>query len=131
MNLVKIFFWGLIISFLGTLPPGTLNVAAMQIGVQESILNAINFSLGTILTEVVFARISLVGIHWLRKQKILFRWLEWITFTIVVALAMGSFIAATKENHASNFMLLNNMNRFLLGTFLSAISPMHLPFWFG
>lgn len=131
MNLLKIFFWGLIISFLGTLPPGTLNVAAMQIGVQESILNAINFSLGTIVTEVVFARISLVGINWLRKQKILFRWLEWITFAIVVALAIGSFMAATKQSHAANFMLANNMNRFLLGAFLSAISPMHLPFWFG
>jgi threonine/homoserine/homoserine lactone efflux protein len=131
MGLLKIFFWGMIVSFLGTLPPGTLNVAAMQIAVQESISNAINFSIGTILTEMIFARISLVGINWLRKQKILFRWLEWITFAIVVALAVGSFIAATKEHHAKNFMLVNNMNRLFLGMFLSAISPMHVPFWFG
>ena len=131
MDLLKIFFWGLIISFLGTLPPGTLNVAAMQIGVQESIMNAINFSTGTIVTEVVFARISLIGINWLRKQKILFRWLEWITFGIVVALAIGSFMAANKEYHAKNFMLVNDVNRFLLGMLLSAISPMHIPFWFG
>jgi threonine/homoserine/homoserine lactone efflux protein len=131
MDLLKIFFWGLIISFLGTLPPGTLNVAAMQIGVQESIMNAVNFSTGTIVTEVVFARISLIGINWLRKQKILFRWLEWLTFGIVVALAIGSFIAANKEYHAKNFMLVNDVNRFLLGMLLSAISPMHIPFWFG
>jgi threonine/homoserine/homoserine lactone efflux protein len=131
MDLLKIFFWGLVISFLGTLPPGTLNVAAMQIGVQESLLNAINFSSGTIITEVIFARISLIGINWLRKQKILFRWLEWITFGIVVALAVGSFVAANKPYHAKNFMLVNDMNRVLLGMFLSAISPMHVPFWFG
>ncbi|MEP6615666.1 MAG: LysE family transporter [Ginsengibacter sp.] len=132
MGLLKIFFWGLVISFLGTLPPGTLNVAAMQIGVQESIVNAINFSIGTIVTEMIFARISLVGINWLRKQKILFLWLEWITFAIVIALAVGSFLAAARTHpNPKNFMLVNDMNRFVLGLFLSAISPMHVPFWFG
>ena len=131
MDLIKIFFWGMIISFLGTLPPGTLNIAAMQIGIQENIINAINFSIGTILTEMIFARISLIGINWLRKQKILFRWLEWITFFIVVALAYGSFHAAGKPYYAKNFMLINDVNRFLLGMFLSAISPMHVPFWFA
>ena len=132
MDLLKIFLWGMVVSFLGTLPPGTLNVAAMQISVQESILNAINFSIGTIITEMIFARMSLVGINWLRKQKVLFRWLEWITFVIVVALAIGSFHAANNPSHeAKNFMLVNDVNRFLLGMFLSAISPMHIPFWFG
>lgn len=131
MKLVKVFFWGMIVSFLGSLPLGTLNVAAMQISVQESIENAILFSLGSLLTEMIYVRISLVGINWIRKQRVLFRWLEWITLAIVVALAIGSFVAATKEHHAKNIMLNNNMNRFLLGLVMSAISPMQIPFWFG
>ena len=131
MDLLKIFFWGLVISFLGTLPPGTLNVAAMQISVQESIKNAIYFSLGSLLTEMLYVRISLVGINWIRKRKVLFKWMEWIALAIVVALAAGSFIAAMHEHHAKNVMLDNNMNRFLLGLLLSAISPMQVPFWFG
>ena len=69
MALLKIFFWGLMISFLGSLPFGTLNVAAMQISVQESISNAIYFSLGSLLVEMIYVRISLVGINWIRKQK--------------------------------------------------------------
>lgn len=131
MGLVKVFFWGMIVSFLGSLPLGTLNVAAMQISVQESISNAIYFSLGSLLTEMIYVRISLVGINWIRKQKILFKWMEWITLGIVLALAVGSFIAATHEHHAKNVMLNNNMHRFLLGLLLSAISPMQIPFWFG
>jgi len=131
MGLVKIFFWGMMVSFLGSLPLGTLNVAAMQISVQESIMNAIYFSLGSLLTEMIYVRISLVGINWIRKQKVLFKWMEWITLAIVIALATGSFIAATHEHHAKNIMLNNNMNRFLLGLLLSSISPMQIPFWFG
>lgn len=131
MRLVKVFFWGMLVSFLGSLPLGTLNVAAMQISVQESIQNAMYFSLGSLLTEMIYVRISLVGINWIRKQKILFKWMEWIALAIVLALAVGSFIAATHENHAKNVMLNNNMNRFVLGLLLSSISPMQIPFWFG
>lgn len=131
MRLIKIFFWGMIISFLGSLPLGTLNVAAMQISVQENIRNAIYFSLGSLLVEMIYVRISLVGINWIRKQKKLFRWMEWIALAIVIALAIGSFIAAMQPHHAKNVMLNNNINRFLLGILLSAISPMQIPFWFG
>ena len=131
MGLVKVFFWGMLVSFLGSLPLGTLNVAAMQISVQESIQNAIYFSLGSLFVEMIYVRLSLVGINWIRKQKKLFRWMEWITLAIVLALAAGSFIAAMEPHHAKNVMLNNNINRFLLGVMLSAISPMQIPFWFG
>lgn len=131
MGLAKVFFWGMIISFLGTLPLSTLNVAAMQISMQESVHNAMFFSLGSIFTEMIYVGVALVGINWVRKQKNLFKWLEWITFSIVVMLAIGSFIAATKEYQAKNIILNNHMNRFVLGLFLSAVTPMHIPFWFG
>ena len=131
MRLLKIFFWGLMVSFLGSLPLGTLNVAAMQISVQENVQNAILFSLGSLSVEMIYVRISLVGINWIRKQKKLFRWMEWIALAIVVALAIGSFIAAGKPQHAKNVMLDNNINRYLLGAMLSAINPVQIPFWFG
>ena len=131
MGLVKVFFWGLLVSFLGSLPLGTLNVAAMQISVQESILHAVYFSLGSLTVEMIYVRISLVGINWIQKQKHLFRWMEWITVAIVVALAAGSFIAAGKPHHAKNVMLNNDIHRYFLGAMLSAINPVQIPFWFG
>lgn len=131
-KLIKIFFWGMMISFLGSLPLGTLNVAAMQIGIQESILNAVYFSLGSLVVEMVYVRISLVGIDWIRKQEKLMKALEWLTLIIIIALAVGSFIAAAKEGgEAKNEFLKNNMHRFLLGMLMSAINPVQIPFWFG
>jgi threonine/homoserine/homoserine lactone efflux protein len=131
-HLVKVFFWGLIISFLGSLPLGTLNVAAMQIGIQESIRQAIWFSLGSLLVEMVYVRISLVGINWVRKQVTLMKWMEWITLAIIVALAVGSFVAAAKgDGSTKNIMLDNHLHRFLLGMIMCAINPVQIPFWFG
>ncbi len=131
-KLLRLFFWGLVISFLGSLPLGTLNVAAMQIGIQESILDAMYFSFGSLLVEMIYVRISLVGIDWVRKQERLLKVMEWITFFIILALAAGSFIAAMQNKvDSKNLLLNNNMHRFLLGMFLCAINPVQIPFWFG
>jgi len=122
----------MLISFLGSLPLGTLNVAAMQIGIQESIKDAIWFSLGSLLVEMVYVRISLIGIDWVRKQHRLMKAMEWITLFIILALAVGSFIAAGKaDGGGKNVLLNNNMHRFLLGMFMCAINPVQIPFWFG
>ncbi len=131
MRFVKVFFVGMIISFIGTITPSPLNLTAMQISIHESIRVANYFSLGTILSELVYVRLCLVGVSWIRKQKILFRWLEWITFALIVALSIGSFIAAAKSHAAQNVILDNNLNRFLLGMIMSALTPMHIPFWIG
>lgn len=131
-KLFRIFCWGLLISFLGSLPLGTLNVAAMQIGIQESITDAVYFSLGSLLVEMIYVRISLMGVDWVRKQEKLMKAMEWFTLIIILALAAGSFIAAAaKGNDAKNVFLENTMHRFLLGMFMSAINPVQIPFWFG
>lgn len=130
-KLLRIFLWGLLISFLGSLPLGTLNVAAMQIGIQESIAQAMYFSLGSLLVEMIYVRLSLVGVDWIRKQEKLMKAMEWFTLLIIVALAVGSFVAAAKDNEAKNVFLNNNMHRFLLGMFMCAINPVQIPFWFG
>jgi threonine/homoserine/homoserine lactone efflux protein len=129
-KLMKVFFWGMLISFLGCLPLGTLNITAMQISLQESIKNALLFSSGCLLVEMVYVRLSLIGIEWIRKQIKLMRIMEWITLVIIVALAVGSFMAALKGGgNQKNEVLNNNMHRFLLGMFMSAISPVQIPFW--
>ncbi len=128
----RIFFWGMLISFLGTLPLGTLNIAAMQIGIQESVADAIYFSFGALLTEMLYVRISLVGIDWVRRQEKLMKVMEWVTLAIILALAAGSFISAMKNGGTGrNVILENNMHRFFLGMFMCAINPVQIPFWFG
>jgi threonine/homoserine/homoserine lactone efflux protein len=124
----------MVISFLGSLPLGTLNVAAMQIGIQESIENAVWFSLGSLVVEMIYVRLSLIGIDWVRKQYKLMRIMEWITLGIIVALAVGSFVAAVKTgagSHAKNGFLEIGIHRFLLGMLMCAINPVQIPFWFG
>ena len=57
--LLKIFFTGMVVSFIGYLPLGTLNIAAMQISVSDGVMAAMLFSFGSLLVEIIYVRISL------------------------------------------------------------------------
>jgi threonine/homoserine/homoserine lactone efflux protein len=130
-ELMKIFSVGLLVSFLGSLPLGTLNIAAMQIAITEGVRNAILFSLGSLTAEMVYVRLSLVAMDWVRKQEKIFKLLEWLTLLIILALAVGSFYAAFHASQSKNIMLNNRMPSYLLGLTMSAVNPVQIPFWFG
>ncbi|GAC1424795.1 MAG: hypothetical protein NVSMB67_25620 [Flavisolibacter sp.] len=127
----KIFTTGLLISFLGSLPLGTLNVAAMQLSISDGLQPAFLFSLGSLTAEIVYVRLSLIAMDWFRKQQKLFKMLEWLTLIIVVALAVSSFYAAMHPKVHKNLILSSTLNKYLLGLFMSAVNPVQIPFWFG
>lgn len=129
--LIRIFFTGMLVSFLGSLPLGTLNIAVMQISITEGIAAAFLFSAGSLLVEIVYVRLSLVAMDWVRKQEKLFRILEWITLAIVTALAVTSFYSALHPSVEKNVILNSNLPRFVLGLVMSAVNPVQIPFWFG
>lgn len=131
MRLFRIFITGLSISFLGTLPLGTLNIAAMQISVSDGVRPAIYFVIGCLLVEVIYVRVSLVAMNWVLKHKRLFRWLEWLSVLIILALSVSSFVAATDEVVKKNVLLSGGVHRFWLGVIMSALNPVQIPFWFG
>lgn len=129
--LLRIFLTGFVISFLGSLPLATMNVAAMQISVSDGVTTAMLFSLGSLLVEMVYVRLSLVALNWINKQKLLFRLLEYITLIIVLALAAGEFYAAMNPSTEKNVVLSSTLPKFILGAFMCALSPGQIPFWLG
>ena len=121
----------MLISFLGSLPLATMNVSAMQIAISESITSAMLFSLGSLLVEIIYVRLSLVAIQWIKKQKKLFRILEYVTLAIVLVLAASSFYAALYPGEQKNVILNSDLPKFLLGAAMCAVSPGQIPFGLG
>lgn len=128
---IKIFFVGMLVSFLGSLPLGTLNIAAMQISVTDGIVSAMLFSGGSLFVEIIYVRLSLVAMDWIRKQERILKALEWVTLVIVLALAASSFYAALHPSVEKNIVLDSPLPKFLLGMVMSAVNPVQIPFWFG
>lgn len=110
---------------------GMISISAMQISVTEGVRPAIHFSIGSIIAEMLYVRLLLVALTWIRKQERIFRIMEWITVVIVVVLAIASFKAAIGHHDAKNVVLSYTMNRFLLGFVMRCVSPAAIPFWLG
>jgi len=131
LHFFRIFSTGLSISFLGTLPLGTLNIAAMQISLSDGIRPALYFVIGALLVEMIYVRVSLVAMNWVLKNKRIFRIFEWLSILIILALAVSSFVAATDPVVKRNVLLSGGIHRFWLGVVMSALNPVQIPFWFG
>jgi len=103
----------------------------MQISISDGAWTAIQFSLGSLLAEMIYVRLSLVAMDWVRKNEFLFKILEWITLLIVIVLAVSSFHAALNPSQKESVVLSSTLPKILLGFTMSAVSPAQIPFWFG
>lgn len=121
----------MLVSFLGELPLGTFNVAAMQIAISEGLFTAMLFACGAIAVEIMYVRISLLAFNWIRKQGLLLRILNYVTLIILLALAASSFYAALQPGEQKSVVLSTKIPKFLLGASMCLVSPAPIPFWLG
>ena len=131
LHLVYVLLFGFIISFLGQLPLGNMNLTATQLSVQENLRSAWKYGLGIVLVEIIYLRLALTGMDWVVEHKVLFKIIGWLTVIVFVTLGVLAFVMARKQTNAKKGLLLNNkMNRFLLGVVVSGVNPAQIPFWF-
>ncbi len=129
----KIFISGLIISFLGTLPPGTLNVTAFQIAASQSVNEALVFSIAVTIAELIVVFLTLYGVRKINFQSRYFVFIVPLGIFLLAHLAISSFVFAfAKESMVAGDNLFPMIkSSFALGLLLSAVNPMHVPFWLG
>jgi threonine/homoserine/homoserine lactone efflux protein len=130
-QLIKVFWWGAVISFLGSLPLGILNVTATQLSVENGVYAAFSFAVGAMIVELIYVFITLRAMDWISKRIKLFRLFEWVTTALILALAINSLNAAINMQKISSIVSAEATHAFFSGMLLSALNPLHLIFWFG
>jgi threonine/homoserine/homoserine lactone efflux protein len=128
---LKVFLAGLVVSFLGSLPLGTTNVAAMQLSIDRGLMPAFYFSAGSLTVELIYVRLSLFAVDWLTRRQKFMRYLNAITLLILLLLTYESFQSALYPSAASPIAISQVLPPFLFGMFLCSISTAQIPFWLG
>lgn len=129
--MIEVFFTAMLISFLGQLPFGNMNLTATQLAVQEGFKIAWKYSIGIVLVEVIYLRLALTAMNWVVQNQLIFKIMSWLTVFVFLALGILSIIIAKKQTQEKKGLLLNNkLDRFVLGVSVSAINPVQIPFWF-
>lgn len=127
----KIFAAGLAISFLGSLPPGLLNILAVQVSDQQGFYPALAYAAGATLAEMITVRLVLSGMNWLNKQKQFFAVLEWLTASFLLLFAIACFVAAGSMQDLGKLIPHLLLPPFTAGFLFSLLNPLHIPFWLG
>lgn len=126
-SLLKVLLAGLLISLLGTLPFGVLNITAFRISHAYGIQPALIFTSGVVLIELAYLRLTLFGSQWLSKQPWLGK-LPWLGVLVFSVMALNSFWNIFFPAASLNNVLYAD-TPFLEGVLLSAVNPLQIPFW--
>lgn len=124
--LVQVFIIGVVFSFLGSIPPGTLNLAVLQLGMEHKIKTALRFSLAVAIIEYPYAWIAVVFEDWITSSPIVVDNFQLITAIVMTAIGAFSIWSARKP---SEFSVRFNESGFRRGLILSILNPMAIPFW--
>ncbi|SEW36093.1 Threonine/homoserine/homoserine lactone efflux protein [Chitinophaga sp. YR573] len=127
----KLFSAAFLISFIGTLPIGTLNTNVANYALNNNVTGAIQFGVAAIFIEVIVVRIALFLIDRLIRLRQLFKILSLMICVAILFLAFKSLEAAFQMRTIADVLPLAGKQPFYTGLLLSLLNPLHLPFWMG
>ena len=128
MTVFQVFLIGFLFSFIGSIPPGTLNISVIQLSLSNRFDAAVRFALAAAIIEYPYAFIAV-------KFAGLITASPWIAthFTLLAAMVMlllGAINLFQKDTSGS-VMLKFRESGFRKGVILSLLNPLAIPFWIG
>jgi len=132
MEYLKNILVGFVVSFLGSIPLGYLNVIGFDIFNQSGFSSVIPYLFGVISVEVFVIYFTLIFAERLMNNKKLLKYIEGFSVIFMFVLAYIFYSSAT--NSEAESMVLNeyqNQTPYFVGIFLSAINFVQVPFWVG
>ncbi len=128
MEILLAFFLGTFFSFIGSIPPGTLNLSVLQLGLEGKVKTALRFALAVSIIEYPYTWIGVQFEAWITSSPVVIENFQLITAIVMVAIGVLNLWSAEKP---TSFSLKFNESGFRRGLILSILNPMAIPFWIG
>lgn len=120
----------IIVSYLGSIPPGTINITSMQLSVQHHHRAAFYFALGASLTELIYAGITVRFQIFLSSRPGFTDNFQVITAIAMIVLGVINLFARTNTQLLiAKAGSLKGRSGFKRGVVLSILNPLTIPFW--
>lgn len=132
MKALKNIFVGFLVSFIGSIPLGYLNVVGFEIYLKLGMNSLIFFLLGVIFVEMFVIYFTLIFANQLVNNKKLMKIIDF--FAVFFLLILGySFYAHSNQTIEQQGILEKYVmySPFLIGVFLNGVNFLQLPFWTG
>ena len=126
MIYLQVFLVGVVFSFLGSIPPGTLNLCVLQLGLERKIGAALRFSLAVAIIEYPYAWVAVEFETWITSSPAVIENFELITAVVMTIIGIVNIWSAQRPTEFTNKFSESGFRR---GIILSLLNPMAIPFW--
>lgn len=127
--ILQTFLVAFFVSYVGSIPPGTINVSVMQLAIIGKKRAAIFFALSASLVEFVYAGITVQFHLFLNNNAFIADYFKIITSLALIALGLWNLFSNTKTSQVKVDTKLTGRHGFLRGLVLGILNPMTIPFW--
>ncbi len=129
MEALLTFLLAFIFSFLGSVPPGTLNLTMLRLGLEKKMDVAWRFAIAAALIEYPYAWLALLFEDWITSSPEVVNHFKLISAVVMLALGIITLRSAMKP--ATTTAEPVRESGFRKGLILSILNPLALPFWIG
>jgi threonine/homoserine/homoserine lactone efflux protein len=128
--IVQVFGVAFLVSFIGSIPPGTINITGMQLSIQGHKRAALYFALGASITELIYAGITVRFQIYLSAKPEFTAFFDVISSLVLLSLGIVNLFAKNQtQKLVDNSNTVSAKNGFGRGVVLSLLNPLTIPFW--
>lgn len=129
MDITFIFFLGLVIAFVGVIPPGLLNMTAAKISLKEDASRGILFSIGVCVVVCMQTYLAAIFAKYLSNHPEVITILQRVAFVIFVLITIYFLLLARKQPKPDvEANVRSKHRRFFQGMLLSALNVFPIPY---
>ena len=119
------FALGLLVNFIGYVPPGNINITLVQIAINRGYKQAIYFISAFSSIEFFFTFAIIHAANWLSGQLKLTNIIDWVMIILFGALALITWLNRKKPPKPDY----SKYDSIKYGIVLGFVNPMQIPFW--
>lgn len=118
-----------VISYIGSIPPGTINVSVMQLSILKKHRAAIFFALAASIVEFVYAGITVQFHIYLNTHPTIANYFRVVTSVALIGLGLWNIFSKSTSSSIKVDTKVTGRHGFLRGLLLGFLNPMTIPFW--
>lgn len=115
-------------SFIGSIPPGTINLTILQLGLEHKIKIAWRFALAAALIEYPYAWLAVKFESFITSSPVVIENMQLITAIVMTVLGILNLWSTTKP---TSFTQKFSQSGFRRGIVLGILNPLAMPYWIG
>jgi len=118
-----------IVSYIGSIPPGSINVSVMQLSILKKHRAAIFFALAASSVEFIYAGVTVRFHIFLNTHPLISDYFKIVTSIVLIALGLWNILSKKTSSSIGTHTKLTGRHGFLRGLVLGILNPMTIPFW--